>query len=163
MITASKLAGFFAAHALWCVSDGETLIPLLAFRTENGERKMERVIVDDDLETSVVCGKQRLASNEMNATDAVLLYDGRIPIGNEKVDAIIIEIRSYASPDSEAAMAVPYTLKQSGKFRVHRPKLLGWKNCEDFDKDLTLQAFFEGVDGHEQGAKIWNDCLDESN
>jgi hypothetical protein len=25
-----------------------------------------------------------------------------------------------------------------------------------------LQSFFEGVDGHEKGAKIWNDSLDES-
>jgi hypothetical protein len=106
MITASKLAGFVAAHAIWCVSDGE--------------------------------------------------------LGKEDVDAIIIEMRAYFSPDSEAVMAVPYTPKQSGKFRVHKPKLLGWKNCDDFDINAALQSFFEGVDGHENGSKIWNDCLDES-
>lgn len=71
-------------------------------------------------------------------------------------------MRAYFSPDSEAVMAVPYTPKQSGKFRVHKPKLLGWKNCDDFDMNAALQSFFEGVDGHEKGAKIWNDCLDES-
>jgi hypothetical protein len=161
MITASKLAGFFAAHAIWCVSDGETLTPMLAYTTADDERKMDR-LVSDDLATSVAYGKEKLDSNEMNANDAVLLYDGRIPIGKEKVDAIIIDMRAYFSPGSEAVMAVPYTPKTSGKFRVHKPKLLGWKNCDDFDMNAALQSFFEGVDGHEKGAKIWNDSLDES-
>jgi hypothetical protein len=162
MITASKLAGFFAAHAIWCVSDGETLTPMLAYTTEDDERKIERLVVNDDLEASVAYGKEKLESNEMHANDAVLLYDGRISVGKEKVDAIIIEIRAYFSPDSEAVMAVPYTPKQSGRFRVHKPKLLGWKHCDDFDMNAALQSFFAGVDGHEKGAKIWNDCLDES-
>src|SRR5215475_9631314 len=123
MITASKLAGFFAAHAIWCVCDGETLIPMLAYTTDD-ERAMERIIINDDLEASVAYGKEKLDSNQMDADDAVLLYDGRIPIGSEKVDAIVIEMRAYLSPGSDAVMAVPYTPKSSGAFRVHRPKLL---------------------------------------
>jgi hypothetical protein len=162
MITASKLGGFFAAHAIWCVSDGETLTPMLACTAENGERRMERLVINEDLQSSVAYGKQKLESNEMDAIDAVLLYDGRIPIGKEKVDAIIVEMRAYFSPNSEAVMAVPYTPKQSGKFRVHKPKLLGSKNCDDFDMNAALQSFFEGVDSHQIGVKIWNDCLDES-
>jgi len=163
MITASKLSGFFAAHAIWCVSDGETLTPMLAYTTADGERKMERLVVADDLAASVAFGKKKLESNEMDANDAALLYDGRISLGNKKVDTIIIEMRAYFSPDSEAIMAVPYTPKASGRFLVHKPKLLAWKNCDDFDMNAALQSFFEGVDAHEKGSKIWNDCLDESN
>jgi hypothetical protein len=162
MITAFRLSGFFAAHAIWCVSDAETLTPMLAYTTANDERKMERLVVNDDLAASVAYGKKKLESNEMDATDAALLYDGRIPIKNEKVDAIIIEIRAYFSPDSEAIIAVPYTPKTTGKFRVHKPKLLAWEHCDDFDMDTALQSFFEGVAGHEKGAKVWNDGLDES-
>lgn len=161
MITASKLAGFFAAHAIWCVSDGETLTPILGYTTEDDERKMERLVVNDDLEASVAYGKKKLESNDADANDAVLLYDGRIPIGKEKIDAIIIEMRSYFS-ESEAVMAIPYTPKTTGKFRVHKPKLLAWNNCDDFDMNAALQSFFEGVGEHEKGAKVWNDCLDES-
>jgi hypothetical protein len=98
----------------------------------------------------------------MDADDAVLLYDGFIPIGKEKVDAIIIEMRAYFSPGSEAVLAVPYTPKSSGGFRVHKPKLLGWENCEDFDIDAVVESFFVGADSHEKGGQIWNDCLDES-
>jgi hypothetical protein len=162
MITAFKLAGLFAAHAVWCVSDGATLIPILAYTTATGERKMERLVLNDDLEASVAYGKERLEANDMDANDAVLLYGSRIPIGGEKVDAIIIEMRAYFSPGSEAILAVPYTPKASGKFRVHKPKLLAWENCDDFDMKAALQSFFEGVAEHEQGAKIWNDCLDKS-
>jgi hypothetical protein len=162
MITASGLAGVFAAHAVWCVSDGETLTPMLAFTTEDGKRNMHRLVVNDDLEASVAAGKKMLKSNEMNADDAVLLYDGRISLGDEKVDAIIIEMRAYFSPKSEAILAVPYTPKQSGRFRVHKPKILDWKHCEDFDVNVALESFFNGVDSHENGSKIWNESLDES-
>lgn len=161
MITASKLAGFIAAHAIWCVSDGETLTPMLAYTTADDERKMDR-LVSDNLASSVARGKKKLESNEMDANDAVLLYDGRIPIGKEKVDAIIIELRAYFSPDAEAVMAVPYSPKSLGKFRVHKPKLLRWKNCDDFDMNAALRSFFEGVNGHEKGSEIWNNSLDEA-
>lgn len=162
MITALNLAGFFAAHAIWCVSDGETLIPMLAYTTADGERRMERLVTDDDLAASVVCGKERLEANEMDADDAALLYDGRITLGGEKIDAVLIEVRAYFSPGSEAMLAVPYTPKASGQFRVHKPKLLAWKNCEDFEMSVALQSFFEGVAVHEQGSAIWNESLDES-
>src|SRR3974390_631464 len=142
MITAFKLAGYFAAHAIWCVSDGETLIPMLASTTEDDERKRERLVVNDDLEASVAYGKKKLGSNEMDANDAVLLYDGRIPAGAEKLDAIINEMRAYFSPSSDVVMAVPYTPRTSGKFLVHKPKLLGWKNCEDFDMNAAIESFF---------------------
>jgi hypothetical protein len=122
---------------------------------------MER-IVQDDLAAAVAFGRKRLRANEMDANDAVLVYDGRMPLGDEKVDAIFLEIRAEFSPKSEAMLAVPYTPKQTGQFRVHKPKLLEWKNCEDFDMDVALQVFFDGVHAHEIGSKIWNDCLDES-
>src|SRR5438552_2728109 len=101
MITAFKLAGFFAAHAIWCVSDAETFTPILGYTTAEDERKMDR-LVSNDAEVAVAHGKKKLDSNAMDADDAALLYDGRIPIGNEKLDAIIIEMRAYFSPQSKA-------------------------------------------------------------
>ncbi|HVV98941.1 MAG TPA: hypothetical protein VHB77_01305 [Planctomycetaceae bacterium] len=161
MITACELAGFCAAHAIWCVSDGETLIPMLAHATADGEREMHRFAADD-LRTAVETGKRRLADNEMDAGDAALLYDGFITLGNDRLDAVIIDIRCYAFPDAEAAIAVPYTPQSSGEFRVHKPKLLTWRNCVDFDQRTALQAFFNGVGEHEPGSKVWSVSLDES-
>lgn len=162
MIVAFNLAGFFAAHAIWSVSDGESLVPMFAHINDDGEKRMQRLIVGGDLEKSVAFGKDMLESNEADATDAVLVYDGRIPVGDEKLDAVIVEIRSYFSPGSEATMAVPYELSASGAIRVFKPKLLQWDECEDFDIDQAVQSFFQGVDAHEQGAAIWNKALDQS-
>jgi hypothetical protein len=162
MIAASNLAGCFAAHAIWCVSNGETLVPMLAYTDENDKRVMNR-LAGADLGASVAQGKEQLASNPMDANDAVLLYDGRITVGANKVDAIIIEMRAYFSPQSEATLAVPYTPKtSSGAFKVHKPKLLLWKNCEDFDMNHALQSFFDGVSSHEHGNEVWTAALDES-
>ena len=162
MIATSRLAGFFAAHAIWCVEDGETLIPILAYSTADGERQMERLLLNDDLAASVNLGKEKLGTNPMSADHAVLLYDGRITLEGEKKDAILLEMRSYVSPGSEAMMAVPYTPPSAGGFRVHRPKLLLWKNCGGFDMKAAVEAFFEGVESHEKGSKVWNDCRDDS-
>jgi hypothetical protein len=161
MITASHLAGFFGAHAIWSVSDGETLVPMLGYTEEDDRRVLNR-LAGPDLGASVAHGKEQLAANPMDANDAVLLYDARITLGGANVDAIIIEIRAYFSPQSEAILAIPYTPKSSGAFRVHKPKLLAWENCEDFDMDHALRAFFEGVSSHEQGNQVWAAALDES-
>lgn len=161
MITASELAGMFAAHAVWCVSDGDTLIPMLIYTDEHGERQMER-LAHDDLGAAVEFGKNKLVSNEMDANDAALIYDSRITLGEERLDALIIEMRAYVSPDSVATIAIPYTPKDRGRFLVHKPKVLAWDNCEDFDLANAFKAFFAGVAAHEKGSAIWNQSLDET-
>ena len=166
MITAAKLAGFFAAHAILPVSDGGRLIPMLAYTNAKNERTLARLDVGsgnaEDLAASVALGKQKLHSNDMYANDAVLLYEGYITLEKEKAEAVIIEIRAYFSPSSEAVIAIPYTPRASGRFLVHKPKLLVWKDCEDFDKGAAVQSFFAGVDEHKKGSAIWNESLDES-
>lgn len=162
MIAAFELAGFFAAHSIWCVSDDDGLAPIVAFQTADGARRMNRIDLDD-LVDAVNHGRALLESTSVRTGDGVLVYDGRYTFQNgKKVDAIILEIRTYAVPMSRAAMAVAYTPQSTGKFRVHKPKLIGWEHCESFDLDAALESFFIGVASHEQGAKVWNDALDES-
>lgn len=161
MITASELAGFIAAHAIWCVSDADGLVPMVAFTTEDGERKLERLVFDD-AGAAVEHGRKRLEDDPFSANDGVLAFDGRIPVEGGKLDAIILELRSYAFPWAKAALAVPYTPASSGRFRVHKPKLVEWHECDDFDMDAAFEAFFRGVDSHEKGSAVWNAALDQS-
>jgi hypothetical protein len=161
MITASELAGYFAAHAAWCLSDADSFTPMLAYSTEHDERRMER-LAGEDLQAAVEYGRERLADEPVDANDGVLVYDGRISVGGEKLDAILLEMRCYAFPWAKATVAVPYSPKSTGRFRVLKPKLLEWEECEDFDLDAAFGAFFRGVAAHEQGAKVWDAALDES-
>jgi hypothetical protein len=161
MITASELAGFIAAHAIWCVSDADGLIPMVAFTTEDGQRKLERLVFEDAA-TAVEHGRRRLEEDPFSANDGVLAYDGRIALESGKLDAILVEMRSYGFPWAKATITVPYTPRSSGRFRVHKPKLVEWHECEDFDLDAAFEAFFQGVAAHKPGAKVWDEAFDES-
>ena len=161
MITTAELAGFVAAHAVWSLSDSDGFAPFFAHTTEGGERKLTR-IMSDDTAAVISAGREQLAANPTNADDAVLVYAGRVNGPDGTIDAVILELRCYDIPGAEATIAVPYTPKSSGAFRVHQPVLTRWHGCEGFDPDTAFQAFFHGVDSHEQGAKVWNDALDES-
>jgi hypothetical protein len=83
MITAAKLAGFFAAHAIWCVSEGESLTPMLAYTTAKNERQLVRLVAED-FAASVTLGKQKLQSNDMDANDAALLFDGYVTLERKR-------------------------------------------------------------------------------
>jgi len=161
MITASELAGFIAAHAIWCVSETDGLIPMVAFATKDGQRKLER-LVSEDAGKAVELGRKWLEDDAFSANDGVLAYDGRITNEGVKLDAIILEMRSYAFPWAKAALAVPYTPANSGRFAVHRPKLIEWHECDEFDMNAAFEAFFLGVDSHEKGAAVWNSVIDQS-
>ena len=161
MITASELAGFTAAHAIWCVSDADVLVPMVAFTTEDGQRKLERLVFDD-AGAAVEHGRRRLEDDPFSANDGVLAYGGRITAEGGKLDAIILEMRSYGFPWAKAALAVPYTPQSSGRFAVHKAKLVEWHECDGFDMEAAFEAFFRGVDSHAEGARVWNAALDQS-
>jgi hypothetical protein len=107
---------------------------MLAFTTEDGQRQLER-LAGEDMRAAVEHGRQRLEDDPLNADDGVLAYDGRITVAGGKLDAVLLEMRSYMFPWAKAVISVPYTSRSSGRFRVHKPKLVEWERCEDFDLD----------------------------
>jgi len=161
MIVAAEIAGYFAAHAIWCVADGAELIPMLAYTTADGEKQMMR-LAHDDLEEAMRFGKDHLDNNRMDAVDAVLIYDGTMTVKGESFDAILLELRAYGWPEAKIVIGVPYSPSSPGPFAVHKPKLLVKDHCEDFETERLFQAFFEGVESHTEGSKVWMDALDES-
>src|ERR1700734_631195 len=124
MFASASLAGFFAAHAVWSVSDGETLVPIYAYTDVSGTRHLDRLVAGT-LEGSVDAGRKWLCENPHHAQCAALIFDGFIPLADGKTDALIIEIANYGDSAASVTMAVPY-VPQSTKaaFRVHRPKIV---------------------------------------
>ena len=149
------MAGNLGAHAIWCLSDSEQLTPMLGV-VKNGETSMIRVVTDR-LEESVQKGKQMLAGNSMDAEHAALIYDGRITLEDEKIDAVIVEIYVTPSSTPDVAVALPYTPRSSGQFRVFSPQPVDWN--PEFDVKEHMMAFFAGIDSHEQGAAIFHSDL----
>lgn len=163
MREALELAGFFGAHAIWSVSDNGPLIPLVAFEGPDGERGAERFFDEEQLERAVARAKESLQANAHHATSAVLIYDGFITLRDWRTDALLMEIRQFAPPGWQLSMAIPYRPNDDPRgFAVFKPKFLGYVGPGEPDYTELGEAFFAGVDKHEQGAKVWNEHLDQS-
>ena len=157
---AAELAGFFVAHAVWCVSDGETLIPLMGYLGAKGQRSMERIEAED-LEEAVARGREELEANAGHAAAAVFIYDGYVTLGGWRTDALIVQVRAYAT-GGRIQFAIPYRhAKHEEGFAVYRPKILDFA-ADEASVEAVAQAFFAGVGEHKQGSAIWEQHLDES-
>lgn len=161
MQLAIRLAGFFAAHGVWCVADGEDLIPLYAFETAEGERKMVRYATDEH-EAGVSEARTRLAQNPDEAQRAVMVHDGYITLPSGRSDALILTVRDFVG-DLGLTLAVPYrNAAHPQGFAVHRPKFLDWRGDSAPDYEVLGESFFAGVEEHEMGDRIWQAKLDDS-
>jgi hypothetical protein len=161
MEAAAQLAGFIAAHGIWCVLDSGPLIPILAFETAEGRRMIQRLAAAE-LEQGVSIGRNWLEDNRAAAIRAVLVYDGFITLASGKIDALLLDIREYCPTPRSLSMAIPFRPATSEHcFSVHRPKFLSC-NFSNPDYQALGSAFFRGVDSHEKGAAIWNRHLDQS-
>jgi len=161
MNSAAQLAGFFAAHGIWCVSDGGPLIPMLAFEKSDGKRQMHRFAALE-LERGVEVGRDWPARNPETAARAVLVCDGYVTLPTGKIDALLLDVRVYGPPPHSLLMAVPYRPAAEGqRFCIYRPKFL---SCDLPAPDYQAlgSAFFCGVDSHGKGASVWNQHLDQS-
>ena len=157
---ATELAGYFVAHAVWCVGDGETLVPLLGHESAAG-RQMIRLAAER-LEDGVAQGKAWIEANPSDVARAVLVFDGFWTPQNERKDALIATAVSYGMTRQSIEIVLPYrNAKAERGFAVHRPK---FRSLTGGNVNLALlgEAFFRGVDAHAKGAKVWADHLDES-
>ena len=155
---AEELGGFFVAHAIWSVSTGETLIPMIGY-VKDGERTLMR-LEGDDMEKIVEEGRIWMDTNPEEVTLAVFIYDGYVRLPTGRTDALMSDIRDYGPPAMSLQVVLPYRSAKSGRFAVHRPKFQRPEGIAD----LTVigEAFFRGVNSHEHGARIWNENLDPS-
>lgn len=102
MLATAFLVGFFAAHAVWSIADGETLVPIYAYVDSAGKRHMDRLMAES-LDVSVKEGRKRLAENPDHAQCAVLIFDGYVPVENVKTDALILKARDARGEGLEFA------------------------------------------------------------
>jgi len=157
----AELAGFFAAHAVWCVCEGETLIPLAGYENADGRHVVR--FEGERLEAGVESGRRWMMANPKAALRAVLVFDGYVPLPGGKTDALILEAREYGPSDMRMTIAVPYRHASSPSgFAVHRPKFLAVSGPGHADDVALGEALLCGAASHEKGAAVWNAHLDES-
>jgi hypothetical protein len=148
------LAGYTAAHAVWSISDGSILIPILAYQARDGETEMGRLAAES-VEQGVQAGMMWLEQNPEAVVRAVLIYDGYLDFDLGRMDAMFIEGRDYAAAGVTFRMAVPYRHAESKEgFAVYSPRFLS-SGGEDLNAEEFVAAFFQGIAEHEQGSALW--------
>jgi hypothetical protein len=162
MQATARLAGFFAAHGIWSVSDGGPLIPLVGYEDADGSRGMDRLVVDDSAAAARV-GQEALQAKQHGSVRAVLVIDAYVNLATGRTDALILDAVEFGPTDRSLKMAIPYR-PQAGPlgFAVHRPKFIKVMGVDEPDYAALGDAFFAGVDSHEKAATIWNTHLDPS-
>lgn len=155
---AEEFAGFLMAHAVWAVSTGDTLVPMIGY-VKDGERAVLQ-IGDGDMQTRVANGQAWMEANPEQAERAVFIHDGFARLASGRTDALVAYVREYGPPLMSLEIVVPYRNAKSGRFAVHRPKFQAFSGIPDLA--ALGEAFFKGINSHEHGARIWNEHLDQS-
>ncbi|MFI0369595.1 hypothetical protein ACH35V_17105 [Actinomadura sp. 1N219] len=156
MYEIAGMAGFFSAHGVWSVSDGETLIPLLGHEDADGRQGMDR-LVHDDLGDAAKAGQAALEAGRPGRVRAVLVVDAYLHLEAGRVDALIVNAVEYVPSRRSLQMAIPYRPQSSPEgFAVYRPKFIDVMGMDEPDYAALADAFFAGVDSHEQAAATWN-------
>ncbi|MCM6779080.1 hypothetical protein NDR87_36970 [Nocardia sp. CDC159] len=163
MYAIASIAGFCAAHGIWSISDGATLIPILGYEQHDGARGMERFVFDD-IADSARAGQTALATGRDQWARAVLVTDAYLHLDTGRVDALIVDAVEYFSSRRSLQLAIPYRPQQDPEgFGVYQPQLLDTTGFDEFDYDVLAESFNSGVGSHEHAAAIWSEFrLDES-
>ena len=123
MEDAFEMAGYFCAHAIWCVADAETLVPMLAVQRPDRSLQMTRFEAEAQRD-AVASARERLELNPERNSIGALFYDGYVTLPEGRTDAVVVELVEYSSRQ-RADLAVPYRhAAHPDGFAVFRPKLL---------------------------------------
>jgi len=157
----AQLAGFVAAHAIHCVSEGKCLtMPLLVIEKDDGKTQFIEVTGKSSQE-AVAKGEKLMQKPVAGACRAVLAFEAYLNLPPGQTDAIFLHAYCYQPEPQQLIVAVPFRLANNpAGFAVFRPKFIAYEDAPP--KPGTLEAFLQGIARHPPGQKVWTAHLDES-
>ena len=151
-----KMAGYSAAHAIWSVSSGEILIPIVGYLKNDDSREMERLVMGSA--QAMAAGEKKLAALAPDTQGAVFIKDGMVNLETGKTDVLIIEIKFADASEKRLQLLIPYrNASHADGFAVHRLKLMQPVGIPLETIDPLVDAFVEGLESHDEGGKIWKE------
>ncbi len=163
LVKLMELAGFFTAHAVWTVSLSQgPLAPILVTEDEGG-RSMTRFDKESSMELAVAKAQKLLDSNSAEADRGILLYDAFVTLDEQRCDAIIVQGIDHDSGLLKLEIVQPYRPPNApGGFAVMQPKV-SFPEGRVKDTDSLIEAFFSGLDSHEEGGPLWSQSIVAAN
>ncbi len=161
MIETAQLAGFVAAHAIHCVSQGKSLtVPLLVVEKPDGSQQYIQV-TGMSSEEAVTQGEQLLTNPVAGARRGVLAFEAYLNLPPGQTDAIFLHAHCYQPEVQKLLVAVPFrAANHPDGFAVFRPKFIAYED-EPINPG-ALDAFLRGAALHPPGHAVWKAHLDES-
>jgi hypothetical protein len=161
MIETSRFAGFVASHAIYLVSQGNSLtVPLLVLEKAKGNPQFIQVTGTSSQEAVARAGRL-LERPAKGVVRAVMVFEAYLNLPPGKTDAIFLQACQYRPKEQQLQVAVPFRLPTSPDgFAVFRPKFIAYED-EVPSADL-LAAFLKGTSLHPAGHAVWVRHLAES-
>jgi hypothetical protein len=161
METLAQLAGFLAAHAILCVSRGQSLtLPLLVVEKADGTTQFIEITGKTSQE-AVTKASRLMEKPAPEAQRSVMAFEAYLNLPPGRSDAIFLRGCCYQPEPQELIVAVPFRLASHPQgFAVFKPKFIAFE--DDPVKVGALEAFFRGVAMHPPGKTVWSAHLDES-
>lgn len=149
------MSGWFTSHAIWGVSTGETLIPIVGYLKTDGSRPMERLMMGSV--EAMAAGERKISTLDADTLGAVFVKDGLVTLETGKTDALIIDIRFAGKDEKKVQILMPYRhANHADGFAVHRIKVTELEGIEPDALNELTEAYFDGLEAHEQGGELWN-------
>ena len=154
-----ELAGFFTAHAVWTVSFQRGPLTPILVAEDQGERSMTRFDKEESMEVAVAKAQKLLDENSAEAARGILLYDAFVTLDDGRCDAIILQGVEHDTGALKMEIIQPYRPPNApGGFAVMQPKVTFPEGQVEHAEEL-IEAFFEGLDSHEEGGPLWSDSI----
>jgi hypothetical protein len=152
---ALTLAGYFAAHGMWSVADGDVRVPFIGSAELDGSRQLE-VFEAEEYGAAVALAREAFRDAE---PPAVLVYDGYANLPTGRTDALVLHVRIERSR-VDLRIVLPYrSATHRDGFAVHHPR---FEQSSAISLEEQGVWFVKGVQLHVEGARIWNEHLDET-
>ncbi len=154
-----ELAGFFTAHSVWLASSRQgPVIPILACE-KAGERSLQRFDNEGSMEKAVNRAKALLSANIEQAERGIVIYDAFVTIDEVRNDALVVHAVEFGQEPVTIEIIQPYRPANSTSgFGVMQPKVSLPDDLVAI-ADTLIEAFFRGLDSHEEGGPLWTDSL----
>lgn len=151
-----KMAGYVTSHAIWSVGDGETLIPLVGSVDAENKREMVRLMMGSA--AAMASGMESVSNLRPGVLGAAFVRDVVATLDSGKTDALAVEIRFAGTGGRRVEVLLPYRhAKHPDGFAVHRPKVTELDGISSDAVEGLMNAFFDGLESHEQGGRLWRE------
>lgn len=155
-----QLAGFVAAHAIRCISEGKSLtMPLLVIEKDEGAQFIE--VTAPSSEEAVRKAERLMKKPGPGARRGLVAVEAFLNLPTGQTDAILLHGRCYEPPSPALFMAVPFRpAGAAGGFAVFRPKFIAYEG--EAVPPGALDAFWRGVALYPPGEAVWKAHQDDS-